>query len=52
MISIWFARCNDVDQPIEYYFIHSDDLGQYGSNDHIIMLNQFISGYERLDVRC
>ena len=44
-----YCRRRDLDQPIETFFMHGDDWGQYGDRTQLQALNQFIEGYTHVE---
>lgn len=45
----WFARRTDVGQPIETFFMHSDNWGQYGPGTSCVpQLENFRQGYTQI----
>lgn len=49
---MWYFKRNGVGQPIDEFFMHSDNWGQYGSQtDHRSQLNAFIDGFRFHDYR-
>jgi hypothetical protein len=45
----WYIRRNDVGQPIETFFMHSDNWGQYGpESSDVPQLQNFIRDYTQL----
>lgn len=50
MGSIWYARRTNNYNPIELFFMHTDNWGQYGeSTDHRPQLNKFLEGFRCVD---
>lgn len=45
--SIWIRRKNQK-SPLEGFFMHSDDWGQYGCNKRKLLLEDFLEGYSEL----
>jgi hypothetical protein len=43
----FYAKRTEMGQPIEFFFMHSDDWGQYGTG-RVDELNNFIHGYTQL----
>ena len=41
-----YARINKLTDPIEYFFLHSDCMGQYGNN-HLPFLDNFCKDYHK-----
>jgi len=43
---MWYFKRNGRDQPIDTFFMHADNWGQYGPHtDHRPQLNAFINGF-------
>jgi len=47
----WYIRRTNVGSPIETFFMHSDNWGQYGpATSHIDQLANFIRDYRHLEL--
>ena len=47
----WYIRRDDIGQPIDTFFMHSDNWGQYGpGSSDVPQMENFIRGYTQLHI--
>ena len=46
-----YVKRNDIDKPLQYFFMHSDSWGQYGEEtSEVPVLEKFMEGYKQIDI--